>query len=212
MRSKLTTLPWLVLALGLITEAAGRQSSNYLDTIPEFWSNLYPSGGESLYCGVRFKPHDRNTNIEHVYPMNWVTKHLRCGDRDRCRQTSAKFNRIESDMHNLFPALKSVNKMRGSLPFGLVEGERWVNTRCDLEIDFRGKRVEPRPAVRGDIARAMLYMADQYDLEIYKRQRAMLERWHRQDPPSDEERRRNDLIDGLQGTRNPYIDQASGKS
>ena len=30
--------------------------------------------------------------------------------------------------------------------------------------------------------------------------------WHRTDPVSDEERRRNDLIFGAQGNRNPFVD------
>lgn len=206
MRSTLLALAWLLITLGLNAPAASRSPPDYLATIPEFWSNLYPDGGETLYCGAKFRPHDRRTNIEHVYPMSWVARHLRCGDRDRCRQRSEKFNRIESDMHNLFPALRSANKLRGSLPFGMIDGERRVEPRCDLEIDHRVRRVEPRPAVRGDIARTMLYMADRYGLEIYARQRALLEDWRRQDPPSDEERRRNALIEGLQGNRNPYIE------
>lgn len=209
MRSKLPALTCLLFVLSLSVSAADRQSAGYLDTIPVFWSNLYPDGGETLYCGVKFKPRDRRTNIEHVYPMSWVTKSLRCGDRDRCRQVSEKFNRIESDMHNLFPSLKSTNKMRGSMPFAMIKGERRVEPRCDLEIDYRSRRVEPRPAVRGDIARAALYMADRYDLELYRRQRELLERWHRQDPPGEEERRRNEVIERLQGNRNPWIDRVS---
>ncbi len=66
--------------------------------------------------------------------------------------------------------------------------------------------VEPRPAVRGDIARAMFYMSNRYNLTLFKRQKALLLRWHRQDPPSAEERRRNNIIQKLQGRRNPFID------
>ncbi|MBX2851779.1 MAG: endonuclease [Phycisphaeraceae bacterium] len=32
-------------------------------------------------------------------------------------------------------------------------------------------------------------------------------RWHEQDPPDDAERRRNDIVEQLQGNRNPFVDR-----
>ena len=185
--------------------AAG--APGYLDTIPVFWRNLYPDGGQGLYCGERFRARDRDYNIEHVFPMSWATRALRCGDRQACRRNSARFNTIESDMHNMYPARKDLNRSRGSYPFREIRGDRTVERGCDLEIDHRARAVEPRPAVRGDIARAMLYMADRYpELTLYERQRRLLQAWHRQDPPDDAERRRNRRIAELQGNRNPLIE------
>jgi deoxyribonuclease-1 len=184
------------------------QPAGYLDTIPVFWRTLYPDGGSGLYCGAAFAAHDRDYNIEHVYPMAWVTKALRCGDRQACRRSSARFNLIEADMHNLYPARKDLNKARGSYPYREIRGERHVERGCDFEVDHRARVVEPRPAVRGDIARAMLYMSDRYGLEIYARQRRLLESWHLGDPPDAEERRRNTLIADRQGQRNHWIDSS----
>jgi len=180
--------------------------ADYLQTVPTFWRTLHPDGGEGLYCGRDFERFDRRYNIEHVFPMSWVAKSLRCGDRKRCRATSELFNRIESDMHNMFPARKDLNKRRGSMGFGLVSGERWVEPGCDMEIDNRARRVEPRPAVRGDIARAMLYMADRYDLKLYRKQRELLQRWERSDPPDAAEIERNRRVKSAQGWGNPWIE------
>jgi len=182
-------------------------AAGYLDTLPVFWSEVYPEGGETLYCGTRFERYDRRVNVEHVFPMSWATKELGCGDRDRCRLTSDRFNRIESDMHNMFPALKEINEARGAYAFGLLKGERHLVRGCDFELNHRDRRVEPRPQVRGDIARAMLYMSDRYDLKLYERQRRMLEDWDRLDPPDAEERRRNAVIGRIQGNPNPLIDR-----
>lgn len=179
--------------------------SDYLKLIPVFWSQLYPNGGETLYCGVDFAARDGRVNIEHVFPMSWVTKALGCGTRQQCRDKSAQFNRIESDMHNLFPALKVINQARGAMAYAEVRGEAHVVPGCDLEIDDRARKVDPRPAVRGDIARAMLYMADRYHLTLYKRQKKLLLEWHKKDGPDPEERRRNNLIRQIQGNANPYI-------
>ena len=55
------------------------------------------------------------------------------------------------------------------------------------------------------MARAMLYIADRYDMKIYERQRRMLLQWHRDDPVDDAERRRNRLIERVQGNPNPWI-------
>lgn len=180
---------------------------NYLDTIPVFWRNLYPQGSKGLYCGESFKPRDRRVNIEHVFPMSWATKDLRCGDRQQCRARSNRFNRIESDLHNLYPARADLNKARGSYRYGLIKGEKTVEKGCDFELDYRARVAEPRPAVRGDIARAMLYMEAQHGLTLHKKTKQLMERWQRDDPPSAEERRRNDIIERLQGNRNPFIDR-----
>ncbi len=177
--------------------------AEYLETIPVFWKTLYPNGGVSLYCGKTFIKGDRRYNIEHVFPMSWVTRSLQCGSRRQCRANSALFNQIEADMHNMYPADKALNAERGSMAYGILKGERWIRKDCDLEINQRQRRVEPRPAVRGDIARAMLYLADRYELKLY--QRDQLLRWHRQDPPDAAERQRNQRIKSVQGNENHWI-------
>ena len=195
---------WMILALSFLFLSPLSQA-DYLETIPAFWKNLYPDGGEGLYCGKKFRRFDRRYNIEHVFPMAWVTRSLRCGDRQQCRAHSKLFNLIESDMHNMYPARKDLNKRRGAMAYGIVKGERWIEPGCDMEIDRRARRVEPRPEVRGDIARAMLYLADRYSLKLYRRQRELLERWKRADPPDAAEKARNQRIKVVQGWGNPLI-------
>jgi len=198
---------FLVIFLLLNSSIVG--AAGYLQTIPHFWQTLYPQGGQSLYCDIKFKPYDRRFNIEHVYPMSWVSKTLRCGNRKQCRKRSERFNRIESDMHNMYPARKDLNKRRGAMGYGIIKGESLIEPRCDMEIDERKRRVEPRPEVRGDIARSMLYMSDRYDLPIYKKQRALLLKWHRSDPPDEKERQRNKLVARKQGSVNKWISSKS---
>ena len=184
-----------------------RPLENYEEARKVFWSQLYDGGGETLYCGVGFSGNSRRgLNIEHVFPMSWVTRSLGCGRRKECRETSPRFNRIEADLHNLYPARADVNDARSSFRFGEISGERRVFGDCDFEFDARQRSVEPRPASRGEIARAMFYMHQQYGLTIFRRQGEMLLRWHRQDPPGEAEQRRNDRIEQVQGNRNPYID------
>lgn len=185
----------------------GVRIPDYQHALPLVWGTLYKDGGQTLYCARRFgTDKGRVINVEHVFPMSWVARHLQCGQRQQCRDTNARFNLIEADLHNLWPARADVNKARSSHPFGLIEGEQRAFEGCDFEVDERRRVVEPRPEARGEIARSMFYMSAEYGLSIYPRQGKLLQAWNRDDPVSDEERWRNDLIEGIQGNRNKYID------
>jgi deoxyribonuclease-1 len=173
-----------------------------------FWNELYPEGGETLYCGKRFGGgYNRGINIEHVFPMGWVTYSLKCGKRKQCRNNSPLFNQIEADLHNLYPARSDINQERSSIAFGMVNGEKRHYGTCDFEVQHhRPRLVEPREQVRGNIARSMFYMAETYELMLFDKQVAVLNQWHKADPPDQPERSRNDKIEKIQGNRNPYID------
>ncbi len=205
---------WILAAalLGVVLSAPAsaykKPVGEYFNILPLFWSKVYANGGETLYCGRRFGAHKgKDINIEHVFPMNWALKKFGCRDREQCRRISPGFNKVESDMHNLYPAIGKINQARSSHAFGMIAGERRDFGRCDFEIDRYRRRVEPRPASRGNIARAMFYMQQKYGLTIFKQQAALLKRWHREDPPDAEERRRNNAIEKVQGSRNRFIDR-----
>jgi endonuclease I len=128
-----------------------------------------------------------------------------------------------TDLHALRPAEVTVNTARGNKAFD-DGGEPYIDrdgpTNCYRDRDSW----QPRPEVKGDIARMLFYMAVRYedpglDLELTETAanqgdkspahgvRSTLLRWHQQDPPDDLERRRNNRIEALQGNRNPFIDR-----
>lgn len=184
---------------------------NYDEARPVLWHSLYRNGGNTLYCNQRFSAGQRQgLNIEHVFPMSWATNGLNCGSRKQCRARSAQFNMIEADLHNLYPSRVDVNKARSSYRFGDVAGEkRAFGARCDFEVNDRARVAEPAPRVRGEVARAMFYMAYRYKeqgLVLFKKQALLLHQWHIADLPSAAERQRNDRIEKLQGNRNLFID------
>eukprot|EP00438_Fugacium_kawagutii_P029385 Skav213037 [mRNA] locus=scaffold844:526858:527703:+ [translate_table: standard] len=78
---------------------------------------------------------------------------------------------------------------------------------------------EPPDAAKGTVARALMYMACMYCdrglrlVEGCTENRSMhlgnlpaIQRWAAQFPPTQHERRRNDIAQELQGNRNPFID------
>lgn len=176
-----------------------------------FWQKLYTEDGTTLYCGERFSGRDRRgVNIEHVFPMSWVTNALNCGTRQQCRTRSSIFNRIEADLHNLYPSRTDINQARSSHRFGMVRGERRDYGACDFEINRRARVAEPAPEARGMIARAMFYMAVQYHdqgLVIFSRSAHLLRDWHTMYPPTEQEKRRNQRIAEIQGNSNLFIDE-----
>ena len=163
-----------------------------------------------LYCGWGFQGGSREVNIEHVFAAAWMKPVFGCPSRDKCRQQSLGYNRMEADLHNLYPDLKETNSRRGSFSFGEVPGEAHEITGCDFEVGRGGAAnetvAEPRPEARGEVARAVLYMADAYGAELALEERELLAAWDREDPPSEVELARNERIAELQGTRNRFID------
>lgn len=188
-----------------------------------------------VYCGCRFDerkhidfgacesahpyvpdPHEapraERMEWDHALPASWIVRTLPCSEeprragesrRDHCRDTSPAFELAEGDMHNLLPSLGQLNAIRENFAFGEIDGESHVGG-CDFEV--AGNIVEPRPAARGDLARAILYTAATYGIPLRRDHYRTLRRWHSDDPPTAFERRRNDRIEALQGNRNPFID------
>jgi deoxyribonuclease-1 len=175
-----------------------------------FWNKLYAGGGWSLYCGYRFEqagnaPAGFSIGIDHVYDTEWMLDHLNCNTREQCYiEQQDIFVRMESDLHNLYPAWTDLTVYRYERQFGEVNGEEWRFESCDFE--WKSGIVEPRPLSRGNIARAIFYMYTKYKLPVSPDILVTLKKWHSQDPPSEQELIRNDRIEQIQGARNPYID------
>jgi endonuclease I len=59
-------------------------------------------------------------------------------------------------MYNLVPAIGEINGLRSNYSFAMISGENREFGTCDMEIE--NPKAEPRPEVRGDIARIYFYM------------------------------------------------------
>ena len=121
-------------------------------------------------------------NQEHVWPRSRGTDN----------------NAAEVDLHHLFPTRVQVNSDRGSDPFGTIPDtspstwyrdtaqQRAAPSDPETWSQDSGSAFEPRASVRGDVARAMFYVAavyaDRVDLAWFERQRETLLAWHRDDP------------------------------
>ena len=132
-------------------------------------------------------------NREHVFPQSL----LNVSTDNNSRHKGA-------DYHNLKPENPSVNSSRSNKYFA----ETTTTTSY-----------APPSVVRGDVARILFYMVTMWpELSLVDvigsnepatfqmAQLSFLVKWHLQDPVDTFEEHRNEVIYGLQGNRNPFID------
>lgn len=103
------------------------------------------------------------------------------------------------DLYNLRPCVIAINGSRGSLKFvdkpeggnyGLYSGG-WY----------------PGDEDKGDVARALMYMAKTYNLKLSDIITPKLAvKWHQEDPVDSFERKRANVIHAIQGNINPFIE------
>ena len=141
-------------------------------------------------------------NREHV----WAKSHGDFGNTPPCG----------TDAHMIRPTDVSVNAARGNKDFDEGGQQHSEATECY----YTTYTWEPRDAVKGDVARMILYMDVRYegtsgelDLTVvdavntspapeHGRLSTLLE-WHEQDPPDAFEMNRNEVVYAYQGNRNP---------
>jgi endonuclease I/chitodextrinase len=118
-------------------------------------------------------------NTEHVYPQSLIV------------------NNAKGDLHHLRTCDISVNSNRGNNPF--AEGSGSYSNLGDFWY--------PGDEWKGDAARMIMYLNLRYDesftdvgtLNLFLK-------WNVEDPVSDFEKQRNEIIFSAQGNRNPLID------
>jgi deoxyribonuclease-1 len=139
--------------------------------------------------------------------------------RKCARLASAEFARIEADLHNLFPVVGEVNGLRGDLPMGVLDPPDRAHAHANAggtsatfhfgqcKSAIEGGVFMPRREVRGDLARAYLYMNQSYPERglVDDPHRAVFEAWSKEDPPDAWERERNKRISARQGNANAFI-------
>ncbi len=118
-----------------------------------------------------------------------------------CEKVDPVFRAMVSDLNNLVPAVGELNGDRSHFNFTMLEGEPRQYGSCDFEVDFKARKAEPRPEVRGDIARTYFYMHYTYGLPISKKQWRLFDVWDRQDPVDEWERERRQRIKLLEVSR-----------
>lgn len=163
---------------------------------------------EDVYCrkvirtsvGPNRIPNNNTMNTEHTWPQS----------------KGSKREPFRGDLHHLFPTDSRANSKRGNHIFGEVDRGESPYHGCSaskygsvkgVDGERTGVRgYQPPEEHRGNVARALFYSSVFYGKKITPLEEFYLKKWHKEDPVDAEEKRRNDLIEEVQGNRNPFID------
>ncbi len=179
-----------------------------------------------MYSTAKYKTGDKCGNYsavgdcvnrEHSFPKSWWG--------------STKDEKY-SDIFHLYPTDGYVNNQRSNYPFGVCAGGTRVPDANGAHAlgkkgtstynGYSGIVFEPDDMYKGDFARTYFYMATCYNNQIANWSSDMLAgnnypvfstwalnmllEWHRNDPVSEKEIKRNDAAYACQDNRNPFID------
>lgn len=162
---------------------------------------------KDVYCRKVFRkkispnsmPNHSDINIEHTWPQSRFNKR-----QSRSYQ--------KADLHHLYPTDSRSNSTRGNVYFGEFSDSEGINITCTCakrghftstgNIGF-----EPPVEHKGNVARALFYFSVRYDIRLPDHEEFFLRQWHILDPVDQEESRRNNIIEEIQGNRNPFIDE-----
>lgn len=161
-------------------------------------------------CGYQVRKQSKRANRiewEHIVPA-WNFGHqMQCwqdGGRRACKKIPS-FKKMEGDMHNLVPTIGEVNGDRSNYRFSDWNGVPYQYGQCSMLVDFKAKKVQPATRTKGAIARAYLYMAEQYGLSLSKQDKRLFNAWNKQYPPTHWECKKGKIVADMQNTENKYI-------
>lgn len=171
-----------------------------------YCQTLYGAGHLGGRVGPRVEPDSTIINVEHTKPQSMF--------RDK-----NYFREAVGDLHHLYASDSPANSMRGNFPFGEVstikntprcfdgsQQEYKSGAKLGSSADGRQLVFEPPAAHKGNVARALFYFSVRYAYPLDAKEEAVLRKWHKEDPVDEEEMRRNNEIESIQGNRNPFID------
>lgn len=158
-------------------------------------------------------------NREHSFPKSWWGS----------TTATATQYKAYTDLNHLYPGEAKANQAKSNYPLGEVQTAKFDNDVSKIGAPVSGQGggaayvFEPDDDYKGDFARTYFYMVTCYqDYKWASNYMFMLQqntyptlnqwsidmllKWSREDPVSDKETARNEVVYSIQNNRNPFID------
>ncbi len=232
-------IDWTLRGVDLMDELSYLINPHERLTYAELWDAFYKTDADEdgklidIYSDYRWTRSEQQGsggvsgegeryNREHSVPKSWF------GDREG--------HATYTDLHHLFPTDSYVNSRRSNNPLGEVgiatytsgNGSRLGSSSYP---GYSGTVFEPVDEYKGDLARVYFYFVTCYrddapnwrdgtdqnidpseELRLKPWAIDMFLEWVEMDPVSEKEIARNEAVYGIQGNRNPYVDNPSAIS
>ncbi len=197
------------------------------NALPQYFrrTDVYPETDRwwDMYSDIPLYTHSfSGLNREHSFPKSW----WKVGE-------SVDYTTAYVDLNHLYPSEARANQAKSNYPLGTVSPSvtpKFTNGVVKVGNPVTGQGggsqfvFEPADEYKGDFARTYFYMVTCYqDLQWNTKYTWMMGRdlyptlkgwaidlllqWHRDDPVSDKETMRNDVVYTIQNNRNPFIDR-----
>lgn len=132
--------------------------------------------------------HMDECNAEHVFPQSYFMSE----------------HELKTDLHHIFACDKFVNCTRANFKFEQIPGI--IN---EYRVSSHDHKFNPPIESKGVVARAMAYIICGYPNSLHFSDIINTDTiviWNMLCPVTEEERQRNNIIEKIQGNRNPFID------
>ena len=123
----------------------------------------------------------------------------------KCAETNPEFNRIESDLYNLWPAIGELNGLRSNFSMAQISGESQTFGDCKAKI--QNHKFEPMDLDKGVVARVYMYMDSSYPGRgiIGEKNRKLFDAWDNSYPANEWDCDRAKMIEKIQGNKNHVL-------
>ena len=175
------------------------------------------------FVTTKHKKRSKRIEWEHVVPAEnfgktfseWREGHPNCVDskgksfkgRNCAEKMNYEYRLMQAEMHNLFPAIGSVNAMRSNFNFTELSADT-PNTFGSCAMKIQERKVEPPHHIKGIIARTYLYMENAYPrYKISNKMKKMLQVWDNVHPVTEWECIRAKRIEKIQGNPNKIVNE-----
>ena len=148
----------------------------------------------SIYVNDNFHVDDKIKkqiySMEHIFPRSHLTLHH------------------SNDMHNVIKTINTLNVNRSNYKFvdTMDNDKNWIKLDFDNYVNHKKKLFIPNQCSRGFIARAVLYMCNEYNYKpTIVISKDVLLKWFFEHPPTMYEKYHNELVRKLQSKNNIFI-------
>lgn len=156
---------------------------------------------------------DDSTSILSIYTRHNIKKSNHCGNYawDKWNRehiwTQSAFPKSASDNHNIFACEGQINGYRSNKPFAMG-GNTVVVFGHTTGCKQTGSTFEPCDEAKGEVARSVMYGTVMYSYTMTQEIDSiyLALQWHIEHPITERDTRRNEIVYGNQGNRNPFVD------